>query len=97
MSITSSNTAPLEDWIESLTDAERAIFDKGYLAALKGVLEQISESKIKLYNRVLEADEEDNSEVKRQLLSRIKVLDVYEKHYNRRVKVLEPSLPAEYA
>lgn len=78
----------IEKWLETLTDKERELFDRGYITALNGVLEHMVEIKNTLLSKSL--DLEDNLHLKRQLLSRVHILDVMEKHYRKRVKVLEP-------
>lgn len=84
------NPLNIEKWIEGLDSVQKDMFDKGYVIALCGLLEQISESKRKILNRllVLDPEEEDYEESKLQLDSRLLLLDIYEKHYTYRVKHL---------
>lgn len=79
----------VEKLLETFTDAEHSAFDKGYIAALLAVLEHITESKTRLVQKML--DEDTSSHGKAILQSRVHILDIYEKHYKKRVKVLDSS------
>lgn len=80
----------IEKWIEGLNEHDKNMFDKGYVIALCGLLEQISESKRKILAKILSIEEtdEDYQDAKSQLDSRLLLLDIYEKHYSHRVKNL---------
>lgn len=83
----------IEKWVLTLTDKEREIFDAGYVLALCSLLEQITESKTKLANKMFDledvAEDEDEEEFFRaQLEARLLLLDIYEKHYTLRAKVI---------
>lgn len=84
----------IESWIDSLSDHDRAMFDKGYVTALLGLLEQLNESQRKILIRIMGLEEEDFidedefDEAKRQLESKLILLDIYEKHYAYRVRNL---------
>lgn len=83
------NPLLLEDGIANLTDAERKAFDFGYVAAICGFLEQIQDSK----NRILSKAVVTGGELSQiELLSRIHLLDIYERHYEKRLKQLEKDL-----
>lgn len=88
------NPEEIEKWINSLTDMERAMFDRGYVVALLGFLEQLNESQRKILQKILSLEEEDFEdeeefdEAKRQLESKLLLLDIYEKHYQYRVRTL---------
>lgn len=80
------NPQKIEKWLETLDAEERAIFDRGYLTALGGVIEQLRDSKIKLLNRIGEVKEEGgHEEIETQLLSRVRILDIYDDHYTQRI------------
>lgn len=81
------NPHKVEEWIETLSDNEREIFDKGYVLALHGVLEQITESRHVIEMKLMEHKEEKGPKIK-QLLSRLVILDSLEKHYTERVNQL---------
>lgn len=84
------NPYEVENWIETLSDKERALFNKGYVVALFGLLEQISESKAKIINKLIDIDEGSSDWI--QLKARLLLLDIYEKHYANRVKNLTSQL-----
>lgn len=86
----SDNPFEIEKWIESLTPEQKDMFDKGYVIALCGLLEQICESKRKILNKIMELDTEDEDYEfnKSQLDSRLLLLEIYEKHYTYRAKHL---------
>lgn len=79
----------IELWIETLTDKERELFDKGYSVAISGILEHITEIKTILLEKCL--DLEDSKRLKAQYLSRVHILDVLDRHYTKRLHLLEPS------
>lgn len=76
----------IEDWLEGLTSKEHDLFEKGYAAAIAGILEHISESKTRILTNYME--HMDDEQAVMQLSSRIHLLDVYEKHYKRRFNTL---------
>lgn len=80
------NPNELHNYIASLTPSERIIFDKGYIAALLSVIEQINDSQRKLLAKML--IHLDDEEALEQLKSRMLLLDIYEKHYRNRIKNL---------
>ena len=88
------NPRNIEEWIDSLSEHDRAMFDRGYVMALLGLLEQLNESQRKILSRILSLeeeefeDEEEFGEAKRQLESKLLLLDIYEKHYSYRVRNL---------
>lgn len=78
----------IERWVETLSDKERELFDKGYLTALHGVLEMFVDTKQTLLEKVIVLNK-DQDDLRKQLLSRVHILDVLEKGYERRVRNLE--------
>lgn len=80
----------VEAWLETLEEREKDAFDKGYVIALCGLLEQFCESKRKIFTKLMELDEEDEDyeSSKLELESRIVLLDIYERHYSYRVRNL---------
>lgn len=90
----SSNTYNLEIWLTTLTEKEHMIFDKGFTQGLKAVLEDFTDAKIKILNKIADItfdDEDDHDSYRKQLLARMATLDIYEKNYRERIKTLEPS------
>lgn len=90
----SSNHQLLEDWLSGLTEREHLIFDKGFTAALEAVLEDFTDARIKLLNKIAEVTEEDvygGEDYMKQLMARVSVLDLYEKYYKKRISILKPS------
>lgn len=75
------NPHEIEEWLQQLPDDEQSIFDLGYICALEGLLEQIVDSKIKIWNKMMGASKREES----HLQSRIYILDIYEKHFQRRI------------
>lgn len=80
-----------EKFIESLTNYEESIFNKGYALALNVVLQQITEAKIDLQNRIMHYDNYDHPEAVAFRTSD-KLLEVLERQFTRQVKHLEEML-----
>lgn len=74
------NPMEIEKWIRTLSSDELVIFDMGYICALEGLLEQITESKHKIWDKIMR-----NPKAKDELESRIHILDIYETHFQKRI------------
>lgn len=83
------NPEEIERMLDLLTDKEVDAFNKGYMAALMGVTIQFSETKTKIMSRIMD---EEPGRYRRQLEAKVHILDVFEKHFRKRVKVLEPTV-----
>lgn len=93
----SSNGQHLEDWLDTLTEREHLVFDRGFCAALEAVMEDFTDAKIKIFNKLAEVIDEDNysdDAFRKQLLARVSTLDIYEKAYRKRVDIIKPSVAA---
>lgn len=72
------NPFEITKWISYLDKNEQGIFKKGYITCLHKLLEQISDSKFKISNKMLDSESERQKEL---LQSRLHILDIYEEHY----------------
>lgn len=66
---------------------EKEAFSLGYIAALQGVIEDINETKVRISTVLMDGPE--NEQHRRQLHTRLKLLDLFESKYMRRVQRLE--------
>lgn len=80
------NPTELLNYMATLSQAEKEVFDKGYVAALLSVVDQLNDSQRKLLAKMMA--NADNEEAIDQLKSRMLLLDIYEKHYRMRIKHL---------
>lgn len=79
----------IEEEVQTYTDGELQIWNKGYLAAIEGLLEQIQDDQIRLLNKLMEISDDEIQKRKKPLLqSRLVVLDAYEEHYKKRLTQL---------
>lgn len=81
------NPNELIKWVEGLDSHERAIFQVGYITAIHRVVEQVTDSKLKIASKML--DEEISEEHSSLLQSRLDILDIYDKHYTNLINTLE--------
>lgn len=87
------NPYEVEKWIESLTDKERDIFDKGYAIAVHGVLEQISDLKRVAMNKFMGLDPDKRKDKTLDTLyAQLQILEILERHYTRRIHNLTRDL-----
>lgn len=85
------NPDQIEYWLGRATGVEHAAFDRGYHAALMGLLEQLTETKVRLLSKIMDSDDKDE---RIELSSRVHILTVFEEHYRKRAEKLETVLPA---
>lgn len=89
-SLYQDNPRYIESWLKSLSEKERELVDKGYVLALEGLLEQICDSKTKILEEYMKL--EDHKPRRSALLHRLRMLEIYEKHYLEQVRTLSAEL-----
>lgn len=70
----------VDDYFNRLNRDEKNIYKKGYLSALHKLLEQISDSKLKIGYKIMDSE---SKKERIQLQSRLHILDVYEDYYTQ--------------
>lgn len=84
-----SNPKRIEDWIDSLSVRERTFFNTGYAVAIRTLMEDISEIKTALSQKIMSVREEDDAIWEGQLLARMDLLDKVEQHYSTRLQQMK--------
>lgn len=71
-----------EKYLETLSDTEASAFHYGFATALQALMEEMLESKMNIASMAMDPD--DNTH-KMQLLSRLYILDIYERKLKERL------------
>jgi len=78
-----------ENEVQSYTDKELQLWNKGYLAAIEGLLEQLQEDKIRILNQLLIVSGHKKRRTELVLQSKLIILDAYDEHFTKRLLPLQ--------
>lgn len=78
----------IEEELQNLSEEELRLWNKGFLAAIEGVIEQLRDDKIRLLNKLISLNPNQHR-TRLVLESRLGILDTYEDHYKGRIALLE--------
>jgi hypothetical protein len=78
----------IEEEVETMSEKELLYWNKGFLAAIEGILGQIQDDQIRILDKLMSINTE-NKGTKALLESRLVILDAYEDHYRKRLLTLE--------